>query len=95
MSSAVAHIRDMMASVALPLGYSWQLGGLYESQQASFRSLMMVAAVAVLLVFGLLVAQFRRFRSAIVILSVSTAVTLVFVPALLALVERRPDGPRA
>jgi len=69
MSSAVADIRQMMASVALPLGYSWTLGGLYESQQASFRSLMMVAAVAVLLVFGLLVAQFRRFRSAIVILS--------------------------
>jgi multidrug efflux pump subunit AcrB len=69
MSSAVADIREMMKSVALPLGYSWQLGGLYESQQASFRSLLMVAAVALLLVFGLLVAQFRRFSSAIVILS--------------------------
>ena len=69
MSSAVADIRKMMATVALPLGYSWTLGGLYESQQASFRSLLMVAAVAVLLVFGLLVAQFRRFRAAIVILS--------------------------
>ena len=69
MSSAVADIRKMMATVALPLGYSWTLGGLYESQQASFRSLLMVAAVAVLLVFGLLVAQFRRFKAAIVILS--------------------------
>jgi multidrug efflux pump subunit AcrB len=69
MSSAVADIRQMMESVALPIGYSWTLGGLYESQQASFRSLLMVAAVAVLLVFGLLVAQFRRFRAAIVILS--------------------------
>ncbi len=69
MSSAVADIRTMMATVTLPLGYSWTLGGLYESQQASFRSLLMVAAVAVLLVFGLLVAQFRRFRAAIVILS--------------------------
>jgi multidrug efflux pump subunit AcrB len=69
MSSAVADIRRMMATVALPLGYTWQLGGLYESQQESFRSLLMVAAVAVLLVFGLLVAQFRRFRAAVVILS--------------------------
>jgi CzcA family heavy metal efflux pump len=69
MSSAVADIRTMMATVTLPLGYSWTLGGLYESQQASFRSLLMVAAVAVLLVFGLLVAQFRRFRAAFVILS--------------------------
>ena len=49
------HPRRMMASVPLPFGYSWQLGGLYESQQASFRSLVMVLAVAVLLVFALLV----------------------------------------
>jgi CzcA family heavy metal efflux pump len=69
MASAVADIRTMMASVALPLGYSWQLGGLYESQQTSFRSLVMVLALAVLLVFALLVAQFRRFTSAAVILS--------------------------
>jgi CzcA family heavy metal efflux pump len=69
MSSAVADIRQMMASVALPFGYSWQLGGLYESQQASFRSLVLVFGIAVLLVFALLVAQFRRFTSAIVILS--------------------------
>jgi CzcA family heavy metal efflux pump len=69
MSSAVADIRTMMASVTFPLGYSWQIGGLYESQQASFRSLVVVMAIAILLVFALLVAQFRRFTSAIVILS--------------------------
>ncbi len=69
MGSAAADIRTMMASVTLPLGYTWQLGGLYESQQASFRSLVMVMGVAVLLVFGVLVAQFRRFTSALVILS--------------------------
>jgi len=69
MASAVADIRAMMASVTLPLGYTWQLGGLYESQQASFRSLVVVMAIAVLLVFGVLVAQFRRFRAALVILS--------------------------
>ncbi len=69
MGSAVADIREMMKTVPLPLGYSWQLGGLYESQQESFRSLVMVMAVAILLVFGVLVAQFRRFTSALVILS--------------------------
>jgi multidrug efflux pump subunit AcrB len=69
MGSAVADIREMMKTVALPLGYTWQLGGVYESQQASFRSLLVVMAVAILLVFGVLVAQFRRFTSALVILS--------------------------
>ncbi len=43
--------------------------GQYESQQASFRSLLLVLAIAVLLVFGVLVAQFRRFTPALVILS--------------------------
>jgi CzcA family heavy metal efflux pump len=69
MGSAVRDITAMMATVALPLGYTWQLGGLYESQQESFRSLVLVLAVAVLLVFVVLVAQFRRFTSAAVILS--------------------------
>jgi CzcA family heavy metal efflux pump len=69
MGSAVADIRQMMASVALPFGYSWQLGGLYESQQSSFRSLVVVMAIAILLVFAVLVAQFRRFTAAAVILS--------------------------
>jgi multidrug efflux pump subunit AcrB len=45
------------------------VGGLYESQQASFKSLMIVMALAILLVFGVLVAQFRRFTSSLVILS--------------------------
>jgi CzcA family heavy metal efflux pump len=69
MSSAVADIRTMMATVSLPLGYTWQMGGLYESQQQSFRSLVVVLGVAVLLVFAVLVAQFRRFTAAFVILS--------------------------
>ena len=69
MGSAVADIREMMKSVQMPLGCSWALGGTYESQQESFRSLMMVMAVAILLVFGVLVAQFRRFKAALVILS--------------------------
>jgi multidrug efflux pump subunit AcrB len=69
LGSAVADLRAMMAANPLPLGYSWQVGGLYESQQTSFRSLVVVMAIAVLLVFAVLVAQFRRFTSALVILS--------------------------
>jgi multidrug efflux pump subunit AcrB len=69
LSSAASDLRAMMAANPLPLGYRWELGGLYESQQASFRSLLVVMAVAILLVFAVLVAQFRRFTSALVILS--------------------------
>src|SRR4029453_14161750 len=50
-------------------GYTYQIGGQYESQQESFRSLVVVSSLAMLLVFGLLLAQFRRFTSALVIMS--------------------------
>jgi multidrug efflux pump subunit AcrB len=65
-------IRDVQAALTAeqwPIGYSWRLGGQYESQQTSFRSMLLVLSVAVLLVFGVLVAQFRRFVPAIIILS--------------------------
>jgi CzcA family heavy metal efflux pump len=69
LGSGVRDVRAMMDSIKLPVGYSYSIGGLYESQQESFRSMALVLAVALLLVFGVLVAQFSRFRSALIILS--------------------------
>ena len=69
MGSVVSDVRAVLASERLPVGYSYAIGGQYETQQESFRSLMIVSAIAVLLVFGLLVAQFRRFTAALVIMS--------------------------
>jgi len=69
MGSVVSDVRAVLASERLPVGYSYAIGGQYETQQESFRSLMVVTAIAVLLVFGLLVAQFRRFTAALVIMS--------------------------
>jgi CzcA family heavy metal efflux pump len=62
-------VQALLASQQWPIGYSWRLGGQYESQQASFRSMILVLAIAVLLVFGVMVAQFRRFTPALVIMS--------------------------
>ena len=65
-------IRDVQAALsaeAWPIGYTWRLGGQDQSQQTSFRSMLLVLAIAILLVFGVLVAQFRRFVPALVILS--------------------------
>ena len=69
MGSVVANVKQVLASERLPVGYTTQIGGQYETQQESFRSLLLVLSVALLLVFGLLVAQFRRFSAAIVIMS--------------------------
>jgi multidrug efflux pump subunit AcrB len=69
MGSVVEDLRRVLAAERFPVGYTWSIGGTYESQQESFRSLIGVLSVSGLLVFGLLVAQFRRFTSAFVILS--------------------------
>jgi CzcA family heavy metal efflux pump len=69
LGSGVAQVRTMMDAMKLPVGYSYSIGGLHESQVESFRSMALVLGVALLLVFGVLVAQFRRFRAALIILS--------------------------
>jgi CzcA family heavy metal efflux pump len=69
LGSGVHDVRAALAADPWPVGYSYAIGGLYESQQASFRSMMLVLAIAALLVLAVLVAQFRRFTPALVILS--------------------------
>jgi multidrug efflux pump subunit AcrB len=69
MGSVVADVRSLLQAERFPVGYTFAIGGQYESQQESFRSLIFVLGIAVLLVFGLLVAQFRRFSAAIFIMS--------------------------
>ena len=69
MGGVVADVKSVLASERLPVGYTYQIGGQYETQQESFRSLLVVLSVALLLVFGLLLAQFRRFSAALVIMS--------------------------
>jgi multidrug efflux pump subunit AcrB len=69
LGGAIADVRRILGAVQFPIGYTYQIGGQYESQQTSFRSLVLVLAVAMVLVFALLVAQFRRFTAALVIIS--------------------------
>jgi multidrug efflux pump subunit AcrB len=69
MGSVIDDVKKLLAGERLPVGYTYAIGGQYESQQESFRSLIVVLSIAVLLVFGLLVAQFRRFTAAVVIMS--------------------------
>jgi len=69
LGSAVAEIRKLMTGVKLPVGYSYEVGGQYESQRNAFRELLLVSAIATGLVFVILVVQFRRFTAAVVILA--------------------------
>lgn len=49
-------------------GYSLEFGGLYQQQQESFRNLMMVMGAAVLLVFLVLLVEFRSFLAPLAII---------------------------
>lgn len=69
LGSAVDDIKKMLGAMSLPVGYTWEVGGQYESQQRSFRELLLVSAVATALVLLVLVVQFRGFTSSAIILA--------------------------
>jgi multidrug efflux pump subunit AcrB len=69
LGSAVEEIKTMLAATPLPVGYTWEVGGQYESQQRSFRELLLVSVVATALVLLVLVVQFRTFTAALIILA--------------------------
>jgi len=69
LGSAVRDVQSVMKSTPLPLGCSYEIGGQYESQQASFRDLAWVLTLGLAAVFTVLVIQFRSMRPALIILS--------------------------
>lgn len=68
LGSAVNEIRGELTKLKLPVGYNYEIGGQYESQQQSFRELLIVFGIAIVLVFTILVIQFRTWLPAILIL---------------------------
>ena len=68
MGSAVTEIRSNLDKLKLPIGYTYEIGGQYQAQQQSFRELLMVFALAIVLVFTILVIQFRAWTPAVLIL---------------------------
>ncbi|PYX01762.1 MAG: AcrB/AcrD/AcrF family protein [Acidobacteria bacterium] len=69
LGSAIADVKRVLASEKLPVGYTYEIGGQYESQQSSFRDLLFVLGLAIAAVFTVLVIQFRAFLPSLVIIS--------------------------
>jgi CzcA family heavy metal efflux pump len=88
LGSAVAEIQTRLNDLKLPIGYTYEIGGQYQSQGQAFRELLMVAGLAVMLVFTILVIQFRAWTPAILIL---LAAPLSLAGALLLLAVTRTD----
>jgi CzcA family heavy metal efflux pump len=84
LGSAIREVRGAMASITMPEGSTYEIGGQYESQQNSFHELLVVLGLALAAVFTVLVTQFRSFRPALIILS-AAPLSLVGVFAMLEL----------
>ncbi|WP_432756520.1 efflux RND transporter permease subunit [Alloacidobacterium dinghuense] len=71
LGSAMAEVRRTVANLHLPPNVRVEYGGTYEEQQKSFHDLMRVLLLALALVFGVLLTEFRNFSAPVAILTSS------------------------
>jgi CzcA family heavy metal efflux pump len=69
LGSVINDVKKVMSSVELPIGYTYEIGGQYESQQAAFHDLLFVLFLALGAIFVVLVIQFRAFAPSLIIIS--------------------------
>ncbi len=71
LGSAMVKVRAVVDGMHLPSSVRVAYGGTYEEQQKSFRDLLRVLILALVLVFGVLLAEFRNLSAPIAILTSS------------------------
>jgi len=69
LGSVIRDVQNVLDTIHFPVGTTYEIGGLYESQRNSFRDLLAVLALALGAVFIVLVIQFRAFPPALIIMS--------------------------
>jgi CzcA family heavy metal efflux pump len=71
LGSGMAKVRQTVTGLHLPASVRVEYGGTYEEQQKSFHDLLRVLLLALALVFGVLLTEFRNFPAPIAILTSS------------------------
>jgi CzcA family heavy metal efflux pump len=71
LGGAMAKVKAAVAQLGLPSSVRVEYGGTYQEQQKSFADLGRVLVLALALVFGVLLAEFRNFSAPIAILTSS------------------------
>ncbi|MDP2043134.1 MAG: efflux RND transporter permease subunit [Algoriphagus sp.] len=66
----ISEVMKKMEAVSLPVGYSYKMGGEYESRQESFAGFNTVIIITVFLFIAVLILLFKTFKSTIIVLSV-------------------------
>ncbi|HEX4321768.1 MAG TPA: efflux RND transporter permease subunit [Acidobacteriaceae bacterium] len=71
LGTAMAKVRTAVEALHLPSNVRVEYGGTYQEQQKSFRDLLRVLILALVLVFGVLLVEFRNFSAPFAILASS------------------------
>ena len=69
LGGAIAQVKQRVDGLQLPPSIRVEYGGVYQTQQSSFRDLLLVLLLGLLLVFLALLFEFREFSASIAILS--------------------------
>jgi CzcA family heavy metal efflux pump len=69
LGGGIAKVKQAVASLHLPSSIRVEYGGTYQEQQKSFHDLVIVLALAIILVFTVLLFEFRSFSAPTAILS--------------------------
>lgn len=68
LGTAITNVKKAVADLHLPSSIRVEYGGTYQTQQQSFRSLMLVLLVALVLVFLVLLFEFKTFSAPVAVL---------------------------
>jgi len=71
LGGAMEQVKQAVAKLGLPASVRVEYGGTYQEQQRSFADLARVLVLALALVFGVLLAEFRNFSAPVAILTSS------------------------
>ena len=63
-------VMDKLDQFSLPSGYTYQMGGEYETRQESFSVFTIIIILTIFLFIGILLLEFKTFKSTIIVLSV-------------------------
>ena len=83
LGTAVRQVKARVEAMHLPVGVRVEYGGTYQEQQRSFAELLRVLVLALVLVFGVLLTEFRNFAAPTAILTSSVLSISGVVAALL------------
>ena len=79
LGSIIEDVQTMLSKIFLPPGVTVEIGGQHKSQMESFRQLILILAFGILLVFSILLFEFRSFRtSGVILLGTILSVSGVF-----------------